>query len=105
MPCLLDEGILLRAEVGACVRARWLQLRPTLCEWTVARQAPLSMDAPGKNPGVDCHALLQGIFPTLGSNTHLLCLLHWQAGSLPLVPPGKSQERERTGKAIGATEG
>ena len=20
---------------------------------------------------------------------HLLCLLHWQAGSLPLVPPGK----------------
>ena len=23
------------------------------------------------------------------SNQHLLCLLHWQAGSLPLVPPGK----------------
>ena len=38
-----------------------------------------------------CHSLLQGIFPTQGSNLHLLCLLHWQAGSLPLVPPGKSQ--------------
>ena len=31
-----------------------------------------------------CHALLQGIFPTQGSNQHLLCLLYWQAGSLPL---------------------
>ena len=25
-------------------------------------------DSPGKNTGVDCHALLQGIFPTQGSN-------------------------------------
>ena len=30
-----------------------------------------------------CHALLQGIFPTQESNTHLICLPHWQAGSLP----------------------
>ena len=36
-----------------------------------------------------CHFLLQGIFPTQGSNPCLLCLLHWQVGSLPLVPPGK----------------
>ena len=36
-----------------------------------------------------CHALLHGIFPTQGSNPHLLCLMHCQAGSLPLVPPGK----------------
>ena len=27
--------------------------------------------------GLDCHALLQGIFTTQGSNTSLLCLLHW----------------------------
>ena len=38
------------------------------------------------------HALLQGIFPTQGSNPGLLCLLHWQAGSLPLAPPGKPME-------------
>ena len=25
-------------------------------------------DSPGKNTGVGCHALLQGIFPTQGSN-------------------------------------
>ena len=28
-----------------------------------------------------------GIFLTQGSNPHLLCLLLWQVGSLPLVPP------------------
>ena len=37
-----------------------------LCPW----------DFPGKNTGVDCHALLQGIFPTQGSNPRLLRLLH-----------------------------
>ena len=41
------------------------------------------------NTGVDCHALFQGIFPTQGLNLCLLCLLHWQAGSLPLTPSGK----------------
>ena len=46
-------------------------------------------DSPGKNTGVGCHALLQGIFPTQGSNQHLLCLLQWQAGSLPLASLGK----------------
>ena len=29
-----------------------------------------------------CHAFLQGIFLTQGLNPCLLCLLHWQAGSL-----------------------
>ena len=28
----------------------------------------------------------RGIFLTQGSNPHLLCSLHWQAGSLPLAP-------------------
>ena len=36
-----------------------------------------------------CHSLLQGIFPNQGLNPHLLWLLNWQAGSLPLAPPGK----------------
>ena len=46
-------------------------------------------DSPGKSTGVCCHALFQGIFPTQRWSLHLLLLLHWQAGSLPLVPPGK----------------
>ena len=48
-----------------------------------------SWDSSGKNTRVGCHALLQGIYPTQGSNLCLPCLLHWQVGSLPLVPPGK----------------
>ena len=50
-----------------------------LCPW----------DSSGKNNGMGCHFFLQGIFPTQGLNLHLLCLLHWQVGSLPLGPPGK----------------
>ena len=54
----------------------------------VACQVPLSMGFSRQETGVGCHALLLGIFLTRGSKTHLLCLLHWQTGSLPLVPPG-----------------
>ena len=57
--------------------------------WTVACRVPLSRYSPGKNTGVGCHALLQGIFSTQRSKPHPSCLLHWQAGSLPLVLPGK----------------
>ena len=38
---------------------------------------------------VCCHALLQGIFPTQGLNPYLCMSPALQAGSLPLVPPGK----------------
>ena len=51
--------------------------------WTVAHQAPLSMGFAGKNTGVGCHFLLQGIFLIQGSNPALLhcrqilyCLSH-----------------------------
>ena len=38
-------------------------------------------DFPGKNTGVSCHFLLQGVFLTQGLN---LGLLPWQVDSLPL---------------------
>ena len=43
---------------------------------------------PGKNIGVGCHFLLQGIFPTQRLNP---CVLSpaLASGSLPLMPPGK----------------
>ena len=50
-----------------------------LCPWNF----------PDKNTGVGCHALLQGVFQPQGLNPHLLGLLHWQVGSLPLEPSGK----------------
>ena len=46
-------------------------------------------DSPGKNSGVGCHFLLQGILPTQGSNPRLLHLLRRQVDYLPLAPPGK----------------
>ena len=63
----------------------WLLETP----WTVASQVPLSMGFSRQEYGRGYHFLFQGIFPTQGSNPCLLCLLHWQAGSLPLAPPGK----------------
>ena len=39
------------------------------------------LDLPDKNIRVGGHFLLQGIFPTQGSNSRLLC---WQADPLPL---------------------
>ena len=48
--------------------------------WTVYNPMDCSLagssvhgDLPGKSAGVDCHALLQGIFLTQGSNPYLLC--------------------------------
>ena len=52
--------------------------------WAVTRHGIF----PGKNTGVDCHFLLQGIFPAQGTNLCLLCLLLCQTDSLPLAPPG-----------------
>ena len=57
------------------LRPHGLQPVQLLCPW----------DSPGKNTGVGCRFLLQGIFPTQGWNLHLL---HWQVGSLPRAPPG-----------------
>ena len=50
-----------------------------LCPW----------DSPGKNTGVSCHAHLQRIFLTQSQTRISYVYLHWQEGSLPLVPPGK----------------
>ena len=55
------------------------ELQEDFCPW----------DSPGKNTGVGCHALLQGIFLTQGLNPCLLHFLHWQVCSLPLAPLGK----------------
>ena len=45
------------------------QLCPILCDPT---RLLCPWASPGKNTGVGCHSLLQGIFPTQGSNPGLL---------------------------------
>ena len=63
---------------------------PTLCDPTDCSPPHSSVHgSPGKNTGVGCHSLLQGIFLTQGSNQCLLWLLHWQTDYLSLAPPGK----------------
>ena len=77
--------------LSLCVQA---QSYPTLCVPTGCSPPGSSvhgLHSPGKNTAVGCHFLLQGFFPTQGLNPCLWHLLHWQADSLPLAPPGKSE--------------
>ena len=77
--CMHVSGVCVCSVMSDSVQPRGLQPARLLCPW----------DSPGKNTGVGCHVLLQGTFPTQGLNPCFLCLLRWQAGSLPLAPPGK----------------
>ena len=70
---LLDNGLSLAAP---CLCTKSLQScpTPTLCDamdWLLCPG-----NSPGKNAGVGCHALLQGVFPTQGLNPSLLSLWH-----------------------------
>jgi len=77
-----------RAYTRERVLSRCSRVQLFVIPRTPAGQAPLS-NSPGKNIGVGCHSLLQGIFPTQGLSPYLLCLPYLQAGFLPLAPPGK----------------
>ena len=67
----LGRLLLSRSVMSNFLQPHGLQPAGLLCPW----------DFPGKNTGVGCFALLQGIFPTQGPNPHLLCR---RADSLPL---------------------
>ena len=78
---------LFQAYIGSCVCAQSgqtlrhpMNCKPArlFCPWYF----------PGKNTRVGYHFLLQGIFLTQGLNLRLLCLLNWQAHSLPLCHLG-----------------
>ena len=73
--------------VCACVLSHFSHVQLFSTPWTSPRLL-CPWDSPGKNTGVGCHTLIQGIFLTQGGNPRLLYLLHWQA-ELPLAPPGK----------------
>ena len=63
-------------NIALCVHVQSLShIRLFETPGTVARQAPLSMEFSRKNTGVGSHFLLQGIFPTQGSNWRLLDVL------------------------------
>ena len=75
----------LRASVPMCaLLLSHVQLFVT--PWTVAHQAPLSVDFPGKNTGVGCHFLLHLPVPSSWPKESHMNLLHWQSDSLPPSP-------------------
>ena len=79
-----------------CKHAQSFQSSPTLCNPNGPQPARLLcpwIDSPGKNTGVGCHALLQGIFPTQGSNVRLLCFLHCRQ-ILYRLGTGKPRQRK-----------
>ena len=76
---------ILQARILAAA-AKLLQSCPTLCDPREgSAKLPRPWDSPGKNTGVGCHFLLQGMFLSPGANPCLLHLLRWQVGSLPLT--------------------
>ena len=66
--------VLSHSVISDSLWPHWLQPSSLLCPWNF----------PGKNAGVGCHFLLQGIFLTQGSNPYLLRFLCQQVDSLPL---------------------
>ena len=59
--------------------------------WPTPVRLPYPWGFSGKNTRVGCHFLLQGIFPSQGSNPGLLCLLHCRQILYHWVP-GKLKE-------------
>ena len=73
-------GMLSCSVVSDSLRSHGLQPTRIPCPW----------DSPGKNIGMGCHFLLQGIPPTQAASLHLL--LSIAGGLFTSVPAGKFQE-------------
>ena len=68
---MLSEYVLSCSIVSTSLQPHGLEPSGLLCPW----------DFPSNNTEVGSHSLLAGVFPTQGSNLHLLHLLHWQLDS------------------------
>ena len=72
-----------------CVLSHFSHVWPFVTPWTVAHQTPLSMEFSRQEywTGLPCPP--PGYLPDPGIELASVMSLHWQVGSLPLVPPGK----------------
>ena len=82
--CSVGDGIVV-SMCTALSRFSQVRLCLSLSIGTVATRLLCPWDSPGKNTGVGCRVLLQGIFLAEGLNTCLSPLMHWQAGSSLVV--------------------
>ena len=77
-----------------CVRVELSRIQLFATPWSVAGQAPLSMEFSRQDTGVGCYGLLQGIFPIQGSNpglSHGRRILYHLSHSVRLDLPLKRQ--------------
>ena len=81
--------------VKYCVPAKLLQSCPTLCNpMDCTCQAPLSMGFYRQEYWSGLPWCSPADLPNPGIEPMSPCLLPWQAGSLPLVPPGKHEVKQ-----------
>ena len=71
--------------VHARMPSRFSCVRLFVTPGTVGHQAPLSMDSPGQDTGVGCHALPPGALPDPGVETASSASPAFQVGSIPTM--------------------
>ena len=94
MKCNIKRGLrdisIVYVCVCMCVLSHFSRVPPFVTLWTITCQALLSMRFSRQEYGSGLPRLFPDDLPDPGIKPHLLIhLLHWQAGSLPLAPPGK----------------
>ena len=73
-----------------CVLSHFSRIQLFATVWTIVLQAPLPMKF-SKARMLEWVAMpFSGDLPDPGTESISLCLLYWQAGSLPPVPPGEA---------------
>ena len=102
-----------------CVHViRFSCVRLLAIPWTVAQQATLSRGFSRQGPGVGCRVLLQGIFPTQGSNPCLIspalagrffttsatCEVHINIYALPFGLPSRSGHRRAVSRVCPSSD-
>ena len=82
---------LAKHSICACMLSHLSRVCLFATPWTVARQAPLSMGFPRREYWSGLPVASPRDLPNPGIEPISLYLLHWQAGSSPLAPPGRKR--------------
>ena len=95
---IFQHQIQLNLPTGSVWLSHFCHVWPLVTLWTVTCPAPLSMGFSRQEYWSGLPFSLKGDPGGIPEpqwprdQTHVSCLLHWQPGSLPLVPPGKPPE-------------
>ena len=84
-----QSKILSLKDVHECMLSHFSHVQLFVTQGLYSPPGSCPWDFPGKNTGVGCHALLQGIFPTQRLNPGLLrcrrILYHWATGEVCIL--------------------